>query len=249
MTRTCNIFIGWSGERSRLVAEFLRGWIPKVIQSARPWMSDADIEKGARGLNDIARALSEIKVGISCLTPENLLQPWMSFEAGAVSKTIDDQTRLCTFLIGGLQPQDVRPPLGIFQGTRAVRDDTLKLMRTINRAVSDDPIPDDHLEEVFSAMWPKLEERLSTLPLADENVRVTRSPDDMVAEILEIVRGWASRNNQDMLPSLTRGASFVSPGSGLIPGEPFTPIVPPLGSVGEGLGVPEEDVDLRLETE
>jgi len=187
-----NVFIGWSGERSRLVAEFLRGWIPKVVQSARPWMSETDIEKGSRGLDEITKALAEIRVGITCLTPENLQRPWISFEAGALSKTIGDRTRLCTYLIGDLAPQDVLPPLGMFQATRAVRDDTFKLVRTINVAVSSDPVSDPNLEEIFDAMWPKLEQRLSTLPQPEEIAPPKRSTDDMVAEILQIVRTEAN---------------------------------------------------------
>ena len=56
-----------------------------VIQSAKPWMSETDIEKGTRGLSELAKALEAIKVGISCLTPENLSAPWLLFEAGARS--------------------------------------------------------------------------------------------------------------------------------------------------------------------
>src|SRR5208337_62844 len=175
MNKKYNVFIGWSGERSRLVADFLRGWISKVVQSARPWMSETDIEKGSRGLSEIAKVLAEIKVGITCLTPENLQRPWIFFEAGALSKTIEDRTRLCTYLIGGLEPQDVVPPLGMFQATKAVKKDTLKLIRTINRAVSENPVPDQDLDELFDAMWPKLADRLATLPLPEESVPIKRT--------------------------------------------------------------------------
>jgi hypothetical protein len=70
-----NIFISWSLERSKKVAEALYEWIPMVIQSAKPWMSSADIDKGSRGLQEMAKALDGIKVGISCLTPENPEEP------------------------------------------------------------------------------------------------------------------------------------------------------------------------------
>jgi hypothetical protein len=204
MNKNYNVFIGWSGERSRLVAEFLRGWISKVVQSARPWMSETDIEKGSRGLDEIARALADIKVGITCLTPENLQRPWIFFEAGALSKTIGDRTRLCTYLIGGLEPQDVVPPRGMFQATKAVKEDTLKLVHTINGAISDNPVPEQDLDELFGAMWPKLDERLATLPLPDERVPTKRPVDDMVAEILEIVRTEANRKNRaDILTGIS----------------------------------------------
>jgi hypothetical protein len=204
MNKNCNVFLGWSGNRSRHVAEFLRGWIPKVIQSARPWMSETDIDKGSRGLDEITKALSEIKVGISCLTPENLQRPWISFEAGALSRTIGDQTRLCTYLIASLAPQDVLPPLGMFQATRAEKNDTLKLMRTINVAVSAEPVSEEDLQDIFDAMWPKLDKHLATLPPAEEFVPAKRSTDDMIAEILQIVRTEANaRNKPDVLSGLS----------------------------------------------
>jgi len=35
-------------------------------------MSNTDIDKGSRGLEEIGKALEGMKVGIICLTPENL---------------------------------------------------------------------------------------------------------------------------------------------------------------------------------
>jgi hypothetical protein len=71
------------------------------------------------GLPELSKALAGTKVGIICLTSENKSAPWVLNEAGALSKTIDDKTRLCIYLLGGLQFQDVEPPLGMFQATNA----------------------------------------------------------------------------------------------------------------------------------
>lgn len=193
MAKGNNVFISWSGSRSLRIAETLRGWLPKVVQAAKPWMSGTDIDKGARGLEDLARALEDKKVGIVCLTPENLSVPWLLFEAGALSKTIDDKTRLCTYLIGGLEPQDVKPPLGQFQATRAEKEETRKLVQSVNKAVSEDPIPAADLDDVFNAMWVHVEKALEELPPVPEGAPARRSVEDMVAEILELVRAEANR--------------------------------------------------------
>jgi len=37
-----------------------------------------------------------------------------------------------TEFLGGLQFQDIKPPLGMFQATKAEKDDTRKLVHTIN---------------------------------------------------------------------------------------------------------------------
>jgi hypothetical protein len=169
-------------------------------------MSETDVEKGSRGLNEIAKALADIQIGIICLTPENLQRPWVFFEAGALSKTIGDRARLCTYLIGGLGPQDVQPPLGMFQATKAEEKETLKLVHAINRAVCENPIPDQDLNELFGAMWPKLADRLATLPPADERVPARRPLDDMVAEILELVR---AESNKKTRADILRGISAI----------------------------------------
>lgn len=192
MSKNHNVFISWSGERSRSVAGFLRGWISAVVQAAKPWMSESEIDKGSRSLGEISKALADIKVGIVCLTPENLDRPWLLFEGGALSKSIDERTRLCTYLIGGIEASDVTPPLGMFQATKATKQDTLKLVRTINQVVSDDPLNDESLEEVFEAMWPKLEAHLSSLPSSPDVIPAKRTPDEIMAEILELARAQAN---------------------------------------------------------
>ncbi|MBZ5671177.1 MAG: toll/interleukin-1 receptor domain-containing protein [Acidobacteriia bacterium] len=195
MAKGTNVFISWSGSRSLHVAGTLRAWLPKVVQAAKPWMSEIDIDKGARGLEDLARALEDKKVGIICLTPENLNVPWLLFEAGALSKTIDDKTRLCTYLIGGLRPQDIKPPLGQFQATRAEKEETRKLVHAVNKAASEEPIAAADLNDLFDAMWPHVEKALKGLPPAPQGVQAERPVEDMVAEILELVRAEASRKN------------------------------------------------------
>jgi hypothetical protein len=188
-----NVFISWSGERSRVIARKLRDWLPMVVQAARPWMSDADIKKGSRGLNEITKALYTPKVGIICLTPENLETPWLFFEAGALSKAIDDTNRVCTYLLGGLEPEDVKPPMGMFQATRPTKEDSKKLVRTINSSISTDPLREEALDEVFEAMWPSLESAIKGLPSMKPPKAMKRTVEDMLAEILELVRAQAGR--------------------------------------------------------
>lgn len=83
------VFISWSGNKSHHVALVFRDWLPSVIQSIKPYVSSEDIDKGARWSTDIATELENSTFGILCVTKDNINAPWLSFEAGALSKTMD----------------------------------------------------------------------------------------------------------------------------------------------------------------
>ena len=157
-----HIFISWSGKRSMAVAEALRDWLPKVIQAVRPWMSNSGIQKGQRWSENVAAVLQEARIGIICLTPENLREPWIMFEAGALSKTLA-KTFVCPYLFE-LDPNELDGPLGQFQATMAVRDDTFKLLQTINSVLGESALRERDLEEIFDLWWPVLERKLKQVP-------------------------------------------------------------------------------------
>jgi hypothetical protein len=182
------VFICWSEERSRVVAETLRGWLRRVIQELKPFLSTQDIRAGKRWIPEIASELAETKFGILLLTTENLDSPWLNFEAGALSKTIDDKTFVCPYLIGGLQSAEVPDPLGQFQSNLANKEGTKKLLKAINSALAENKLEEDVLNDAFEKYWPDLEKVLQKLPPIKGEERPKRKVEDMVEEILNIVR-------------------------------------------------------------
>src|SRR5262245_21786408 len=155
------VFISWSGAKSKALANALREWIPNVIQFVDPWMSSEDIDKGARWSSDIADQLEKVRVGIICLTSDNLDSPWILFEAGALSKTLD-KTYVCPYLLD-IDQADIRGPLVQFQMTLAEKDDTKKLLHTINNALEGSSLSENRLNSAFEQWWPSLEDKLKAI--------------------------------------------------------------------------------------
>ncbi len=188
MADTNNVFISWSGPRSNHVAKFLRKWLRNVIHSARPWMSEKDIKSGNVSVNSIRTALASAKVGIVCLTPENLKEPWLNFEVGGLSRTPEAETRVCTYLLAGLEPGQLEYPLAMFQARVADREQTLALVQDINKYLDENPLTEAEMKEAFEKWWPDLEKELNALPAPSIAPPPRRTTDNMVAEILELTR-------------------------------------------------------------
>lgn len=183
----------------------MRGWLPAVLQSVEPYMSVEDISKGARWGSDIAAELEASHFGILCLTPDNLTSPWIHFEAGALSKSVDG-ARVSPFLLG-LSPSQVTGPLVQFQATEANRDDVLRLVLAINAASGEESIDHQRIERVFAAMWPQLESSLEELRselLASSDAPPVRDAGEILEELLELVRSQSR-----MLSEITSPAPHI----------------------------------------
>jgi hypothetical protein len=103
-----DIFISWPGAakpRGRGGAQRILAYDRQRLQSVAFL---CDIDKGARWNSDLAAALATANAGIICLTPNNLTAPYILFESGAISKTVE-KSFVCTLLIG-MEASDVSGP-------------------------------------------------------------------------------------------------------------------------------------------
>lgn len=187
------VFISWSGERSRQVAELFKVWLKWVIQACDPWVSTQDIDSGSLWFNEINNQLSEISVGIICLTKENKDRPWILFEAGALTKGLST-SRVIPFLID-LNSLELRPPLSQLNAVTPDRDGLLRLTKTINFQLKDAALTQEVFNPVFENYWPQFEERLNLiLSSTSETEQVDgREEKDILSEILLTVRGFDKR--------------------------------------------------------
>ena len=190
------VFISWSGNLSKQIASVLKDWIENVLQGTEAWISADDIDKGSIWFGDISNQFTETSVGILCLTRENVVAPWVLFEAGALSKGLT-KSRVCPLLVN-LSHTDLKPPLSHFNATLPNREDMLKLTRTINAQNQKQPLGDDRLEKAFQIWWAEFETKFNAIlknykPAKEHH---KRSQEDVLEEILEITRSLqrASQN-------------------------------------------------------
>ena len=192
------VFLGWSGNRSYKIAKAFEEWLPQAIQAIDPFISSG-IPKGKRWGAAVADELEDIKVGIICLTKENLNENWILFEAGALSKTTKD-AYVCTFLLD-LKSTDIEEPLASFQHTTFEKEDIRKLMDTINKEVEksgEHSLGEKLLDSTFDTYWTELEAKLEDIVAKPpEKLSSSRDTRDIVEEILEILRRQERRQRQE----------------------------------------------------
>lgn len=187
------VFISWSGELSKKLAEEVRLWLPGVLQFVKPYFTPNDIEKGTRWSTEIASELESSNAGIICLTKDNLNKPWILFEAGALSKNFG-KANVCTILFN-LDSADFTGPLTSFQATKFDKTDFKKLLTTINNTGGESKLESAVLNDVFEMWWPKLETKIkgilsSHINEGEDNLRSER---EILEEVLELTRMNAKR--------------------------------------------------------
>lgn len=195
------VFISWSGDLSHKVAQAFNEWLPCVLQGVQPFLSSENIHKGAPWFEEIGGQLEETDFGILCLTPFNLEAPWILFEAGALSKKVG-KARVVPLVLG-LSPSELKPPLSNFNAANVTKDDTLKLVRSVNEGLKDKQLGDTQLARVFEKWWPDLEAKLKQAEDELATVRAgraasapaARSVEDMLGELLELTRSIAQRSD------------------------------------------------------
>ncbi|KKG36758.1 hypothetical protein DKM28_03110 [Methanosarcina mazei] len=152
------VFISWSGDLSKRIATALKEWIPNVLQSTEPYVSSEDVDKGSRWSTDIAKELADSTYGILCVTRDNFREPWLNFEAGALSKKMES-SRVCPFLYN-VKLSEIDGPLLQFQVTVYKKEDVLKLLISLNNSCTDQKLPEERLLKAFELWWPELERNL-----------------------------------------------------------------------------------------
>jgi hypothetical protein len=206
------VFISWSGEIGKTLAQILSTWLPKVIQAVKPFFSPDDIAKGARWSSEVGSELEASQVGIIVVTRDSASAPWIMFEAGALSKNVG-RARVVPILFD-LDPTDISGPLMQFQCAKIGEVEIKRLLRMLNSELRNLSLTDDALESAFAMWWPSLEKELSRVSRqqvknAPANQRTERQ---ILEEILGLAKSIAQHQSEE--PKLREAKEFSEKWSG-----------------------------------
>lgn len=179
------IFLSWSGEKSKAYATALRDWLPLVVHFVEPWVSDADIEAGERWANEVGKELETSNFGILCITRENIGSQWLLFEAGALSRSMQEGRVIP--LLFEIEFKDITGPLAQFQAKKFDVKGVWDTVCAVNR-LGDVPVPDARLKQLFDALWPDLEKQVESIPTSVKPAKSARPQSEVLEELVSSVR-------------------------------------------------------------
>lgn len=189
MTMKTKIFISWSEDLSRDLAEVMSRSLPCALQFLETYFSHRDIPQGTRGEDEILTQLSSIHTGIICFTRENTQSQWIHFEAGALAKSVG-KSRVFPILFD-LDPVDIKGPLKSYQYTKFEKDGLKKLFKDINLLAGENTLPHDMLDGIFERWWPDINEKVQKiLKEKGGNPLPSRSDSDILKEVLDVTRSF-----------------------------------------------------------
>jgi ribosomal protein S27E len=101
----------------------------------------------------------------------------------------------------------------MFQHTRSDKDDTKRMLKSINTAISEEPLAESSLERTFDKYWPDLEQTIREMPAPDSKVVEKRPVEEMFAEILSHLRESRAPTQLDLEDALSpiRQTQYVNP--------------------------------------
>jgi hypothetical protein len=195
VTDKFKVFISWSGDLAKAVATVWKDLLKETFDVVEPFMSEENIGAGERGLAKIATELANTGFGIIVVTQDNQHSQWLNYEAGALSKNIDDgKVRVAPSLVDFARKNDVTGPLGQFQGTLLTKVGVGEILAELARVIE---VDESSVEKRFQRAW-ELEyaekfDRAKESGPPPTTVAHRETP-EMLDEILTLVREIARTN-------------------------------------------------------
>ncbi len=184
------LFISWSGESSRQVALGLQTVLRKLpIGGLQIFLSATAIQPGDRWAAELGDVLERFDFGILCLNGSNIVEPWILFESGALTKHA--QTSGVVPYLLGVRPDELPQPLKQFQAVSATKQGTLSLVDRLHSLAGNEHSALTDVHAVFDMFWPELEETLGEAITADQDS--TSQAPDQLTKLTDLVEVLAAR--------------------------------------------------------
>jgi len=166
-------------------------------------LSEADIEAGERWAQSVAKELAASNFGIVCVTSENVSSPWVLFEAGALTRSLES-SRVVPLLLD-LEFSDISGPLAQFQAKKLTRSGIGEIVHSL-QTVADQPIPEERAKQLLDALWPEFEKLLKEIPKQAPSERHVRPQHEVLEELVASVRALDARvrESEAMIADLPR---------------------------------------------
>jgi hypothetical protein len=174
-----NVFIAWSGDASKKVAALLSHFLQRIDTHIRPWFSSENLAPGTLWRWVLQNELAKPRVGVLCLTPDNLQSAWIHFEAGVLSKGVGE-SNVCPYLLN-VSKSSFKGPLSDLQAAEADEAGTWSLVEMVSRETGS-PAKEMILRENFASVWPELSKGLHGIK--PTNPPPTPKPEETIGEIL-----------------------------------------------------------------
>lgn len=155
------IFISFSGRLSECIATEIKKWMQKIFSCKILLFQSNDITKGANWVRELGEKLKKCNYAISILTADNVNNPWINFEAGAICTSKDNN--LVHTILFGIDEVNHSSPLSIFQYSKFDEIDLLKLLNVINNTLGSDRLDEFSLMGKFKESWPSFQKNILSL--------------------------------------------------------------------------------------
>jgi hypothetical protein len=199
------VFVSWSGSVAKEIASAISRYLELIVPGVECFVSSDEIEKGSRWSSAIAQQLQDSDYGILILTKENIAAPWLFFEAGALSKSLD-RGRVAPILFNITVADIASTPLGQFQSAFFAREEVGRLCRELAKAGQvDDP---EKIQSYFEKFWPDLDQAVTKALGANPRVDVSKDPVEQT--LREFNRRLASISAQLSRPELVLPIEYLS---------------------------------------
>ncbi len=161
------IFLSWSGEISKRIADEIKVYIPIIFDGKVDFFYSPEIRKGEKWQEELFKNIANCKATIICITPENKGAPWINFEAGVIAA---NEFKTCPIYFG-FRDCSTEGPLSCFQATLYNKTDFFRLIESINNEL-DEKTDKEILKNLFEKNWKHLNSRINSI-LRENNLPTT----------------------------------------------------------------------------